>query len=206
MKHLLSKTEEADVAARVAAAELGTAGEIVILVAERSGPYERQRAAISFALTLLLAVLLHELVHDIPALWILCAQAPVFLLIWWISGHPSLTRWLVPEAVRREAVKTRAKQLFIDQGLTETRERSGVLLYLSEAEHAVELLADRGIHERVGTEEWQRTVDSVVRAIHEGHAAQGIIGAVDAIGASLARHFPPAKDDTNELPDGLRRV
>jgi putative membrane protein len=206
MAHLLSKAEEAEVAEHVASAERGTAGEIVVVIAQRSAPYERQRASVSLALTLLTAVLVFELVPSAPVLWLLCGQAPLFLITWWLSGHVSLTRYLVPGAVRSEAVKTRAKQLFIDQGLTETRQRSGVLLYLSEAEHSVELLADRGIHERVGSEEWQRTVDAVVKCIRSGRAAAGITGAIDAIGASLARHFPPAPDDINELSDAIRRV
>jgi putative membrane protein len=103
-------------------------------------------------------------------------------------------------------VKARAEQLFIEEGVTETRERSGVLLYLSEAEHRVELLADRGIHERVGAETWQRLVDEVVIGIRAGHAMDGIVKAVDAIGASLAQHFPPSSDDVNELSNAPRRV
>jgi putative membrane protein len=90
--------------------------------------------------------------------------------------------------------------------VTETRERSGVLLFLSEAERRVELLADRGIHERVGTEDWQALVNAVVESIRTGHAGDGIASAVDAIGARLAQHFPPSPDDINELPDEPRRV
>jgi putative membrane protein len=206
MPHLLSKAEEAQVAEHVAAAERGTAGEIVVVISERSAPYERQRAAVSLALTLLVAVLIFEFAPSVPVLWLLCGQAPLFLAVWWLTAQLRLTRYLVPGAVRSEAVKARARQLFIEQGLTETRQRSGVLLYLSEEERAVELLADRGIHERVGSEEWQRTVDSVVNCIRGGRAAQGILGAVDAIGASLASHFPPAPDDVNELSDAVRRV
>jgi putative membrane protein len=128
------------------------------------------------------------------------------LLFWWLSGLGAVTRRLVPVGAQREAVRARAEQSFLEQGVTETRERSGVLLFLSEAERRVELLADRGIHERVGTEAWQALVNAVVDSIRTGQAGAGIASAVDAIGAHLAQYFPPSPGDTNELADAPRRV
>jgi putative membrane protein len=206
MKHLLSAAESSRVAEHVARAERGTAGEIVVVLAERSAGYERQRVAVSFTATLLTAIALYTFVPFIPELWVLCGQAPIMLLVWWLSGLPALTRRLVSVGAQRAAVRARAEQSFLEQGVTETRERSGVLLFLSEAERRVELLADRGIHERVGTEDWQALVNAVVESIRTGHAGDGIASAVDAIGARLAQHFPPSPDDINELPDEPRRV
>lgn len=206
MRHLLTEAEAATVAERVAAAERGTAGEIVVVLAERSDGYERHRVALSFTATLLTALALYTFVPSVPELWVLCAEAPLMLLFWWLSGLAAVTRALVPRRAQAEAVRARAEQSFIEQGVTETRERSGVLLFLSEVEHRVELLADRGIHQRVGGEVWQALVNDVVAAIRSGHAADGIASAVDAIGARLAQHFPPAPDDTNELPDAPRRI
>lgn len=206
MKHLLSEAEAAQVAEHVARAERGTAGEIVVVLAESSAGYERERAGVSFVLTLAAAVLAYSALPGVSALWILCGQAPAMVLAWWLTGWAPLLRALVPSRSQAQAVKARAEQLFIEQGVTETRERSGVLLYLSEIEHRVELLADRGIHERVGAETWRQLVDAVVKEIRTGHAALGIIAAVDAIGARLAQHFPPSSGDVNELSDAPRRV
>jgi putative membrane protein len=206
MKHLLSAAESSRVAEHVARAERGTAGEIVVVLAERSAGYERQRVAVSFTATLLTAIAVYTFAPIIPELWVLCGQAPIMLLVWWVSGLPALMRRLVPVGAQRDAVRARAEQSFLEQGVTETRERSGVLLFLSEAERRVELLADRGIHERVGTEDWQALVNAVVESIRTGQAGAGIASAVDAIGARLAQHFPPSPDDVNELPDEPRRV
>jgi putative membrane protein len=194
------------VAEHVALAERGTAGEIVVVLAERSGGYERQRVAVSFTATLLTAMALYTFVPELEEIWVLCAEAPIMLLFWWLSGLRGLLRLLVPALAQRVAVRARAEQSFLEQGVTETRERSGVLLFLSELERRVELLADRGIHERVGTEVWQALVNDVVVAIREGQAASGLTRAVDAIGVRLAEHFPPSPDDTNELPDEPRRI
>jgi len=206
MAHLMTEAEAAKVAEHVAQAERGTAGEIVVVLAERSDGYERQRTAACFTATLLAALALYTFVPSLPELWVLCAEAPLMLLFWWLSGLPGLTRVLVPAEARRAAVLARAEQSFIEQGVTETRDRSGVLLFLSEAERRVELLADRGIHQRVGADVWQALVNDVVAAIQTGKAANGIADAVDAIGARLSEHFPPAPDDTNELPNEPRRI
>jgi putative membrane protein len=204
--HLLSAEETAQVAEHVAAAERGTAGEIVVVLAERSAGYEGRRAAVSFTATLLVAVALYRFVPAIHELWLLCGQAPLALGFWWLSARRPVTRWIVPRAAQTDAVQARSKQVFLEHGVTETRERSGVLLFLSETEQRVELLADRGIHERVGAELWQALVDEVVTQIRGGHAAAGITRAVDAIGARLAQHFPPSAGDTNELPDAPRQL
>ncbi len=205
MGRLLREEELAAIGQHVAAAELRTAGEIVVSVAEQSSSYARERLSFSFVVTLVTAVLVHVLVPSIPSTWVLCGQAPLVVLCFWFSAQPWFVRQLVPEGVQQLAVNGRAKQLFLEHGVTETRERSGVLLYLSEAEHRIELLADRGIHERVGAEAWERTVREVVAAIRGGRAAAGITSAVDSIGEVLARHFPPSAGDVNELPDAPRR-
>jgi putative membrane protein len=130
----------------------------------------------------------------------------VFVGLYWLSGLAWFTRTLVPEELCRQKVSARAKQLFLEHGVTETRDRSGVLVYLSEAEHRIEILADRGVHERVGKDGWQRTVDGVVQAIRAGQAGQGVLAAIETIGAALAEHFPPRPDDVNELSDAVVRL
>jgi putative membrane protein len=206
MPLLSSEADVKLVTERVAAAELRTAGEIVIAVARRSAEYGRERAFVSWVVTLLVALLVYHFLPQLPEIWVLCGQAPFALAAWWLSGLPVLLRHWVPRAVQDSAVHSRAQQLFLELGVTETRQRSGVLLLLSESERRVELLADRGIHERVGSERWQALVQAVSAAIRQGQAAQGVGAAVDSIGEALAQHFPREADDTNELPDAVRRI
>lgn len=206
MARLLSESDTRAIAEHVAVAERRTAGEIVVVITERSGEYGTERAAFGLVVTLLTAIALYLLLPHVSGLWILTAQAPLWLLLWWVTGQAGVLHRIVPRAEQEAQVQARAKQLFIDEGVTETRDRSGVLLFLSEAERRIELLADRGIHERVGKEAWQVTVDKVVGAIHHGEAKAGITAAVDAIAENLARHFPPRDDDENELADAPRRV
>jgi putative membrane protein len=204
---LLSNPAESQlIAERVAAAERRTAGEIVVIVARRSAEYGRERALFSLGLTLCVALALYRFVPQLPEAWLLCTELPLAVCFWWLAGTGPVLRRVVPARAQLAAVGARAQQAFIEQGVTETRQRSGVLLFLSETERRVQLLADRGIHLHVGAESWQRLVNQVVADIRAGRAAQGVANAIDSIGESLARHFPPEPDDINELADAPRRI
>ena len=140
MARLLSESDETQIAERIASVERQTAGELVVIVAEQSSNYDRQRAFGAALATFLLALLVYLFVPHVDELWVLCGQAPMFVGLYALAGSPSLLRLLVPDAVRELKVSTRAKQLFIDRGVTETRDRSGVLLFLSEAERRLEIV------------------------------------------------------------------
>jgi putative membrane protein len=206
MRHVLSDAEMSEITEGVAQLERGTAGELVVLICERCDDYIGERLTLGVATMLLLSLLVYGVLPEAPAIWVLCGQGPVLAAVVLALSQPSLTRWIVPRSRQVEAVRSRARQLFVEFGVTETRDRSGVLLLLSETERRIELLADRGIHERVGAEAWQRTVDAVVDSIRKRRARAGLLSAVESIGALLSEHFPPRANDSNELPDAVKRV
>lgn len=203
---LLSSADEAAIEQRIGEIEQKTAGELLVVTAARSSGYDRARAQASALVTFALAVLTYLFVPHVPGVWVLCAQAPLFVGLYWLAAAPVLTRALVADGVQRQKVAARARQLFVEHGITETRDRSGVLVYLSEAEHRIEILADRGVHQRVGAEGWQRLVEGVVSAIHQGQAGKGVLAAIDTIGGVLVEHFPRRADDVNELSDAVVRA
>jgi putative membrane protein len=203
MSGILSDEERARLAKLVGEAERGTAGELVTVVARQSADYGAYRLGWAAMLALVTAVVLHVFARHVPMNWLLGAEGPLGVLLWWILGRPALLRLVTPRAVQRRAVNDRVKQLFLELGVTETRDRSGVLVFLSELERRVEILADRGIHEHVGAEAWQVMVHELVGAIQGGRAAEGLATIIGRIGRELAEKFPPRPDDTNELPDDV---
>jgi uncharacterized membrane protein len=78
-----------------------------------------------------------------------------------------------------------------------------VLIYLLLAEHAIELVADRGLNDLVPTEIWQAVVARMRGAFQKGDFQQGLAHAVDEVTALLAQHFPlmPGQVNPNELPN-----
>jgi uncharacterized membrane protein len=85
----------------------------------------------------------------------------------------------------------------------DTEQNNGVLVYLLLAEHAIEIVADRGLNRHVPNEEWQAIVQRMGSAFHEGRFEQGLTQALEEVSALLVQHFPAAPDatNTNELPD-----
>ena len=85
----------------------------------------------------------------------------------------------------------------------DTEHNNGVLIYLLLAEHAIEIVADRGLNSKVDSGEWQRIVERMGRAFHEGRFEDGLTQALEEVSALLVQHFPaaPGQANANELPD-----
>lgn len=88
------------------------------------------------------------------------------------------------------------------RGMARKKNRAGVLIFVSLAEHYARIVADDGIAEKVQQEVWQGAIDALLGHVKDGRIADGFIVAVETCGAVLAEHFPPGgpKDD---LPDRI---
>jgi putative membrane protein len=197
---LLTREGQERVARAVAQAEAGTAGEIVVMLGTRAGRYR------SVVLT---AALVAGLIVPWPLLalteWstglILLAQAGVAALILAASEAEPLRLALVPRRLRRARVREAAQFAFWSRGLSRTRGRTGVLLFLALAERHAEIVADEGILARIAPDAWRDVLRDLMAALARGEAEAGLIRAVERIGAALAAEFPAAPGDTDELPN-----
>lgn len=202
---LLSEAAQARIAAAVAAAERTTAGEIVVTVVSESDPYPRAElfaalaAAIPAALLLTLATGSESLFRFLPVAVVATAVG-----VGIVRRLPFFKRPFVSPWIRNAEVRQRAVQAFFDHRLYQTRDATGVLLFISLLERRVELLADRGIDERVPAGSWDRVVADLTAAMRRGAVVDPTVAAVEQIGAILAAHAPPRDDDTNELSDAPR--
>jgi len=96
----------------------------------------------------------------------------------------------------------RAIEHFARLRIWDTEHNCGVLIYLVLADRQVEIVADRGIHARVGDTAWVSICDAMRREFRQGRFEQGVVAGVQAIGDLLAAHFPAGKDaKLNELSD-----
>jgi len=104
---------------------------------------------------------------------------------------------------RSASARERAIALFGKLRVWDTAANNGVLIYLLLAEHAIEIVADRGLLPHVDAAAWERIMATMQSAFQEGRFAAGIEQAVDAVDALLVRHFPLADGavNPNELPD-----
>jgi putative membrane protein len=110
---------------------------------------------------------------------------------------------LTPRATKARRVRRRAVAYFKVGAERRTASRSGVLLYLSLAEHRAEIIADSAVHAKVPPELWGEAMAALVDAVRAGRPGEGMAAAVTAISVVLAEHFPRTGADPNELPDRL---
>lgn len=98
----------------------------------------------------------------------------------------------------------RAVELFWALKMDYTQDRNAVLVYVAVRDHQFAVLADKGIHEKVGDEFWQKEVTAMKRHFQQEQYADAIIHVVRDVGIALQSHFPYNREtDKNELPDDI---
>lgn len=212
------------VSAAVLAAEAGTSGEIVTIVSDRSDAY----ADVGLHYAVLGVLFVPALFAAWPALplhlialatggWgeteprelmllAFAVMALVFLVVRYGLAYVPLRLALTPRATRRRRVRRRAVELFRVGAEGRTTARTGILIYLSLGERMAEIVADRAIHAKVDDGIWGDAMAAMVDRARAGQIADGMIAAIERVGAVLAEHLPRATDDRNELPDRLIEI
>ncbi|MDB5447266.1 MAG: hypothetical protein JWQ97_2583 [Phenylobacterium sp.] len=209
-------------------AEARTTGEIYCVVTEESGDYGETPLAWAAGVALLgpLLLLLGGVHVTVPALFggwtaaqvgetaeraardalvgAIFTQAVLFVLTLVFVAIPPVRRALTPRPFKRERVRRRALEQFAAKNLHLTRERTGVLIFVSFAERMAELIADDGIAEHVENHVWDRAMDALVEGLRRGQPGAGIAAAIGLCGDVLAERFPAnPKDNPNQLPDSV---
>jgi putative membrane protein len=189
------------VSAAIRAAEQRTSGQIVCVLARSSSAY----AHVPVLWASLSALFVPwPLMHFTP--WsvqrIFLVQLVVFLVAALLFSWMPLRLLLVPRAAQRARAHRAAVEQFVVRRVANTRNRTGILIYVSLAEHYARIIADEGIAQKVPQAEWQAAVDTMVTHMRAGEVAAGFAAAIDRCGAVLAAHAPADGSD-NELPDRL---
>jgi len=210
---LFSEADLAAVRAAVREAEAGTSGEIVPFVVPASDLYVSAVWKCT-ALGALLGPLAALAVFRFGGLW-------ATHLSFWITlpaaagavvGHflallvPPVKRWLAGREMLTARVHQRATLAFLEEEVFRTRERTGILLFVSLFERRVVVLGDTGINQKVETAQWNEVVDLVVNGIAAGRTGAALVAGIRKCGELLTRFGVAIRpDDTNELSDELRR-
>lgn len=195
--------EKRRIAEAVAKAETRTSGEFVTVLAHAADDYLAWALGWAAVIALLVpgALLLAD--AALTAFHLYEVQLGTFIAFGVLFLGTPLRFRVVPRRVKQMRASRLAHEQFFHRGVHRTHERSGVLFFVSIAEHYVELIADAGIHEKVGETRWQAIIDAFVADVRDGDVGGGFERALAACGDAMAEHYPRAADDANELPDGL---
>ena len=185
-----------------------TDAELVTVLARRADRYTYIAIVYAAAIALLtpgaiaLSAVLAWCVENIQLWEVLFAQWLVFIVCALLLQWPPLLARIIPKAVKHWRAANLARRQFLEQNLHHTRGETGVLIFVSEIEHYVEIIADRGINRHVEPQRWQQIVDAFIAQVQRGQTKQGFLQCVQSCGELLQAHVP-ATTQKNELPNHM---
>ena len=196
-----SQEDHDAISAAIRAAEARTCGQIVCVLSHASSDYAYIPVVWSTILALLVPWLLIYFTHwSVQKIYLW--QLAVFVAAGLIFSWMPLRMAFVPRPLRRAPAHRAALEQFVMRRIANTKNRCGVLVFVSLAEHYARIIADDGIAQKVPNAEWQGAIDALTAHMRDGRIAEGFIAAIERCGAVLAAHAPP-DGSPNALPDRL---
>ena len=122
-------------------------------------------------------------------------------------AHAGEIRFVVEGALdgtplfKGQSARDRAIDVFSQLRIWDTEHNNGVLIYLLLGDRDVEIVADRGIHSKVRSGEWERICREMETAFKQANYEDGVVSGIKAVTQHLVQHFPVSGDSQNEMPD-----
>ena len=199
---LRTPQQQQQVADAVTRAEQRTDAEIVTVLAPRADDYSYIPLLWASLIALVVPALVHFLIGGLQIYGLLMLQWACFVFLSLIFRLPAITTRLIPPRIRHWRASNLARRQFLEQKLHHTQDRTGVLIFVSEAERYVEILVDEGISRHLDNSDWGTIVSDFTRRVALGHTAEGFINCIDACAELLERHVPKTHP-RNQLPNRL---
>lgn len=140
------------------------------------------------------------------ARWLYPLQVLVFLGLGMVFQFPQARMWVIPKSVKTQRAARHAREQFFLQNLHQTSDRTGILVFVSVAEHYVEIIVDSGIAEVVDNALWTESVNEFIHHIGCGEIATGFDSTIEHCRQVLWEHFPAPDGRPDELPNHLIEV
>ncbi len=184
-------------------AESKSSGELVTVIARSSDDYLYIPLLWSAIVALCVPLLMW-----LPGAWpsyenLYLAQLTVFFGLAAVFRLDAIKMKLIPRSVKHRRASRTAREQFFQQNLHHTEGRTGILIFVSLAEHYVEIIADKGINDVVPEHAWEQAVADFLKKVKAGQLTEGFVAAVEDCGKLLSQHFPADRGNANELPNHL---
>jgi putative membrane protein len=208
----LTAEEQQRIESAVQRAEQQTNAEIVPMIVARAGLYRdaQHRAGLTLALSALTVLLTLETLwlpwgwNASNAAWLLLATALAYVIGVWLGTLAPIIHLFTSTERMQHKVRLRAERGFVQHAVSQTRERTGVLIMLSILEHQIYVLPDRFLAGRVSAERWQQVVQVAVERLKNQDIAGGLCEGIEQCGRILAEVCPlRSSNNPDELPNRL---
>jgi putative membrane protein len=206
---MISANEKSEIERIIEQAEGGHRGEIVPMIVKSSDSYPAAHFRLALLFSFFSSMALYHFPYPIDdPIWYLWVQVPACILGYLLAYRPGFKRFFSTKAEMKEEVHQRALEAFVKTGVTQTKDRTGLLIFISMLEHRVELIADSGIHSKVDKDLWRQIVTGLSVHIKKGQLVAGLTSAINECGRVLNEHFPVESEqalleEKNELANKL---
>ncbi|WP_372652843.1 TPM domain-containing protein [Halobacteriovorax sp.] len=183
--------------------ELKTSGEIVPVILSKSDFYPAAHFRLALFFGLLVGVLTYNYYDFDDPIVIIWAQIPGMILGYLLAYIPLLKRFASTANELQEEVYQRALEVFHESNVSKTKDRTGIMIFISLLEKRVEVMADIGISSKLPKDYWQDIVSKLIVNIRLGQTVKGLSESISECGGKLVEYFPIEHDDENEICDEL---
>ncbi|HEX7502315.1 MAG TPA: TPM domain-containing protein [Acidobacteriota bacterium] len=102
------------------------------------------------------------------------------------------------------SVRRAAEKAFMRLGMSNTKDRNGILFFVVPSRRRFVVIGDQGIHQKVGQDFWEKVVAAMAGDFKKMKFNEGLVRGIEECGRLLAAHFPyQGEKDVNELPDDI---
>ncbi len=203
MEHTINEHERNQISEAIRMVERQSSAEIVTVISQRSDDYLFIPILWAALGALAVPALAMALGIALPLIQLYGLQLLVFLLLVLIGRFERLTMALIPRSVKRKRAARAAREHFMTLQLHTTKKRAAIMLFVSEAEHYVEILTDIEVAKKIPDSEWEAIVQNFIDSVRAGETARGYLEAIGRSGELLTPHFPYDPEETDELPNHL---
>ena len=206
MKHDVTKSDRHAVVAAIKNAELKTSGEIIVVVAKQSDDYVHVPIHIAAGMALAVPFVLPWAARFFPwasvsLWWVFAVQLILFVVVALTLSHNWFRYWVTPRKLMRKYAHRNAATQFLTVNAHRTDGRTGILIFVSQLERYVEIVADTAIAAKVSHADWQRIIDQMLPLLKDRKLTEALVLGIEKSGEKLAKHFPPSAKNPNEIPN-----
>jgi putative membrane protein len=216
IKKKFSDSDLQRIKAAVKTTEEKISGEIVPVIVDRSGRYiiaKYKGSLFGASLAFMMMIVLDRYVISNASNTLF--YDPVFIFFVVVLGgivgaaipyfSEGIERLLLSQVYMDQTTRRRAENAFLEEEVFNTRQRTGIMIFISFFEHEVMVMADKGISNLVEQKQWDMIVADLVAQIRAGNIVEGLEAGIKQCGdLLLEKGFKKTHDDTNELSDDLR--
>ena len=198
---LLNQEQQDRVAQAIKDVESRTNAELVTVLAKSSDDYRYIPLLWAAIVSLFIPGALYFTPLDLE--WVVWSGAIAFAVLAFMLYPNEFRIRLIPREVRTWRAANMARRQFLALGLHHTEGETGVLIFVSEAEHYVEVLVDRGIATAIDNQKWESIVRDFIAHVRSKRIEAGFVNCLVACGDLLEEAVPKTEDNKNELDDRL---